>query len=74
MSISVVYNDAGDILAASGAAPQNGAHFTVALTAGPGQHLAHLAVPAKHRNNPFIEVADKLRVNTTGSAPHLEEK
>jgi len=74
MSISVVYNDAGDILAASGHSPQNGARYSVALMAGPGQHLAQLAVPAQHRNQAFNQVAHKLRVNTASSAPHLEDK
>lgn len=74
MSISVVYNASGDIVAASEGSVHTGATSTVELVAGPGEHLGHFDVPAKHAGKKFTEFAHLLRVNTGGAAAHLEDK
>lgn len=74
MSITVVYNGAGEVVAAAERSAHNGGAATVELVAGPGEHLAELDAPAKHAGKKFSEYAHLLRVDMHGSARHLVDK
>lgn len=73
MAISVIYDEAGLVLAAQEVPTQTGPE-TVKLIPGPGQKHAILDAPAKYQGKPFAEVAPLLKVSLGSGSLSLIDK